>query len=115
MSGAAPQGGAKVVMGGTTAFGWLHEKSNYDSFKTCGPSGIAMSRALTQFGDTVRVELAGQFAGDVWWNLEPAPSSGAYYIKDISFQGGCLTDNGAGNQLTVIACSGSKAQQWRLG
>ncbi|WP_328761562.1 MULTISPECIES: protein kinase domain-containing protein [unclassified Streptomyces] len=115
VSGAAPQGGAKVVMGGTTAFGWLHEKSNYDSFKTCGPSGIAMSRALTQFGDTVRVELAGQFAGDVWWNLEPAPSSGAYYIKDISFQGGCLTDNGAGNQLTVIACSGSKAQQWRLG
>ncbi|MFB6812235.1 hypothetical protein [Streptomyces sp. NPDC056387] len=75
-----------------------------------------MSRALTQFGDTVRVELAGQFAGDVWWNLEPAPSSGAYYIKDISFQGGCLTDNGAGNQLTVVTCvSGSRAQQWRLG
>ncbi|MFJ3201469.1 protein kinase [Streptomyces sp. NPDC086989] len=116
LGSAAPQGGAKVVMGGTTAFGWLHEKSSYDSFRTCGPSGIAMSRALTQFGDTVRVELAGQFAGDVWWNLEPAPSSGAYYIKDISFQGGCLTDNGVGNQLTVVTCvSGSRAQQWRLG
>ncbi|MEV0413525.1 protein kinase [Streptomyces sp. NPDC050448] len=114
-SGAAPQGNAKVIMGGTTAFGWFHEKSNYDSFKTCGPSGTAMARALTQFGDTVRVELAGPFAADVWWNLEKAPSAGAYYIKDIQFQGGCLTDNGAGNQLTVVACdSGSKAQQWRI-
>ncbi|THA40566.1 protein kinase [Streptomyces sp. A1547] len=113
-SGSAPQGNAKVIMGGTTAFGWLHEKSNYDSFKTCGSNGIAMARALTQFNETVRVELAGPFAGDVWWNLEKAPAAGAYFIKDISFQGGCLTDNGAGNQLTVVDCSGSKAQQWRI-
>lgn len=112
---ASAQGGAKVIMGGSTAFGWVHEKGNYDTFKPCSPSGAAMSRALTQFGDTVRVELAGQFASDVWWNLERAPSAGAYYIKDIQFQGGCLTDNGAGNQLTVVACvSGNKAQQWRI-
>ncbi|MER7466706.1 protein kinase [Streptomyces sp. NPDC097981] len=112
---AGPQGGAKVIMGGTTAYGWVHAKGNYDSFTACGPSGSAMSRALTQFGDTVRVELAGPFAADVWWNLEKAPAAGAYYIKDIQFQGGCLTDNGAGNQLTVVACvSGNKAQQWRI-
>ncbi len=101
-------------MGGTTAFGWLHEKNNYDSFTTCGSSGISMARALTQFNDTVRVELAGPFAGGGWWNLEKAPTAGAYYIKDIAFQGGCLTDNGPGNQLTVVACSGSRAQQWRI-
>ncbi|WP_078988558.1 protein kinase domain-containing protein [Streptomyces sp. WM6372] len=115
LSGSAPQANSKVIMGGTTAFGWFHEKNSYDSFKTCGPSGSAMSRALTQFGDTTRVELAGPFDGGVWWNLEKAPTAGAYYIKDIAFQGGCLTDNGAGNQLTVVDCSGSKAQQWRLG
>ncbi|MFD7837544.1 protein kinase [Streptomyces sp. NPDC059761] len=115
LSGSAPQANTKVIMGGTTAFGWFHEKNSYDSFKTCGPSGPAMSRALTQFGDTTRVELAGPFDGGVWWNLEKAPTAGAYYIKDIAFQGGCLTDNGAGNQLTVVDCSGSKAQQWRLG
>ncbi|MFF4104703.1 protein kinase [Streptomyces sp. NPDC001903] len=114
VSGSAPQGGSKVIMGGTTVFGWLHEKESYDTFKTCGPSGNAMARALTQFGDTVRVELAGPYAGGAWWNLEHAPTSGAYFIKDIAFQGGCLTDNGAGNQLTVVACNGSKAQQWRF-
>lgn len=115
VSGSTPQANAKVIMGGTTMFGWFHEKNSYDSFKTCSPSGFAMAQALTQFGDTVRVQLAGQFDGGVWWNLEHAPTSGAYYIKDISFQGGCLTDNGAGNQLTVVTCTGSKAQQWRFG
>ncbi|MFG2709926.1 serine/threonine protein kinase [Streptomyces goshikiensis] len=114
LSTGSPRGGAKVVMGGTTSYGWAHEKSNYDTFTACAPSGSAMSRALTQFGDTVRVELAGEFSGQVWWNLEQAPTAGAYYIKDIQFQGGCLTDNGAGNQLTVVACSGSKSQQWRI-
>ncbi|MFD8795427.1 hypothetical protein, partial [Streptomyces vinaceus] len=115
VSGSTPQANAKVIMGGTTVFGWFHEKNSYDSFKTCGPSGFAMAQALTQFGDTTRVQLAGQFDGGVWWNLEHAPTSGAYYIKDISFQGGCLTDNGAGSQLTVVTCTGSKAQQWRFG
>ncbi|MFZ3468804.1 protein kinase domain-containing protein [Streptomyces sp. 4.24] len=110
----SPQGGAKVVMGGTTTFGWVHEEGNYDSIMACSSSGAAMSRALTQFGDTVRVELAGQFSGDVWWNLEKAPTSGAYFIKDISFQGGCLTSNGAGAQLTVVTCDSGKAQQWRM-
>ncbi|MBT2450983.1 serine/threonine protein kinase [Streptomyces sp. ISL-43] len=115
LSTGSPEGGAKVVMGGTTAFGWVHEKSNYDTLKACGTSGRAMSRALTQFNETVRVELSGDFSGDVWWNLETAPTSGAHYIKDIHFQGGCLTSNGAGNQLTVVACvSGNKAQQWRI-
>ncbi|MET9885643.1 serine/threonine-protein kinase [Streptomyces sp. NPDC006430] len=114
LSTSGPQGGAKVIMGGTTAYGWVHEKSQYDSLRACGPDGAAMSRALTQFGDTVRVELAGPYSGGVWWNLERAPSTGAYYIKDIAFQGGCLTDNGPGNQLTVVTCSGSKSQQWRI-
>ncbi|MGW6709909.1 hypothetical protein ACWGDE_34170, partial [Streptomyces sp. NPDC054956] len=114
LSTSSPQGGAKVVLGGTTSFGWVHAKGNYDTFTACSGSGPAMNRALTQFNETVRVELAGEFDGQVWWNLEQAPTSGAYYIKDISFQGGCLTANGAGNQLTVVTCDSGKAQQWRI-
>ncbi|MGW5345734.1 serine/threonine-protein kinase [Streptomyces sp. NPDC004050] len=105
--------GTKVVMGGTTALGWVYERSNYESFRTCSPSGPHLARALTQFGDTVRVELNG--GGGGWWNLERVPGNDAYYIKDIAFQGGCLTDNGAGRQLTVVPCTaGNKAQQWRI-
>lgn len=105
--------GTKVVMGGTTAMGWVYERSNYESFRVCSPNGAYLGRALTQFGDTVRAELGG--GGGVWWNLERVAGSNAYLIKDIAFQGGCLTDNGAGQQLTVVPCvSGSKAQQWRV-
>ncbi|MEU2393727.1 serine/threonine-protein kinase [Streptomyces sp. NPDC007369] len=105
--------GTKVVMGGTTALGWVYERSNYESFRACSPSGAHLARALTHFGDTVRVELNG--GGGGWWNLERIPGNGAYYIKDIAFQGGCLTDNGAGQQLTVVPCvAGNKAQQWRI-
>ncbi len=114
LSTGSPQAGAKVIMGGTTAYGWVYERSNYESFRACSSSGIPLHRALTQFNETVRVELAGAYNGDLWWNLERAPTSGAYYIKDIAFQGGCLTDNGAGRQLTVVPCTGSKAQQWRI-
>ncbi|MBT2455966.1 serine/threonine-protein kinase [Streptomyces sp. ISL-86] len=115
LSTSSPQPGAKVIMGGTTAYGWVYEKSNYESFRACGPGGPALNRALTQFGDTVRVELADVYSGGLWWNLERAPSAGAYYIKDIAFQGGCLTDNGAGKPLTVVECvAGNKAQQWRI-
>lgn len=115
LSTSSPQPGAKVIMGGTTAYGWVYEKSNYESFRACGPGGAALNRALTQFGDTVRVELADVYSGGLWWNLERAPTAGAYYIKDIAFQGGCLTDNGAGKQLTVVTCDpGNKAQQWRI-
>ncbi|MCX4545510.1 serine/threonine-protein kinase [Streptomyces sp. NBC_01565] len=114
LSTGSPQAGAKVVMGGTTSYGWVHEKGSYDTLTACASGGSAMSRALTQFGDTVRVELSVPFAADVWWNLEKAPTAGAYYIKDIHFQGGCLTDNGAGSQLTVVACSGGASQQWRI-
>ncbi|MFK0257984.1 protein kinase [Streptomyces sp. NPDC090445] len=105
--------GTKVVMGGTTALGWVYERSNYESFRACSPGGAHLARALTQFGDTVRVELNG--GGGGWWNLERIPGNGAYSIKDIAFQGGCLTDNGAGRQLTVVPCvAGNKAQQWRI-
>ncbi|MBW5485750.1 hypothetical protein [Streptomyces bambusae] len=101
-------------MGGTTAFGWVYERSNYETFRVCSASGAPLARALTQFNETVRVELGGA-GGGLWWNLERVPSSNAYYIKDIAFQGGCLTDNGAGQQLTVVPCvAGNKAQQWRI-
>ncbi|MCB5183189.1 hypothetical protein, partial [Streptomyces antimicrobicus] len=103
--------GTKVVMGGTTSLGWVYERSSYESFRACSPSGPYLGMALTQFGETVKVELGG--GGGVWWNLERIAGSSAYLIKDIHFQGGCLTDNGAGKQLTVVTCvAGAKSQQW---
>ncbi|WP_185921770.1 serine/threonine-protein kinase [Streptomyces sp. WAC06614] len=103
--------GTKVVMGGTTALGWVYERSNYESFHACAPNGSYLGRALTQFNETVRAELGG--GGGVWWNLERVPGTSAYLIKDISFMAGCLTDNGPGKQLTVVPCEpNNKSQQW---
>ncbi|GGT25576.1 MULTISPECIES: serine/threonine-protein kinase [Streptomyces] len=106
--------GTQVVMGGTTAFGWVYERGSYESFRVCSSSGQPLARALTHFGETVRVELGGA-GGGLWWNLERVPSSNAYTIKDIAFQGGCLTSNGAGRQLTVTPCTANnRSQQWRI-
>lgn len=106
-----PGGGKEVVMGGHTQYGWVHAVSTWDTFSTCSLSGPALGQP---YGNAERPELAVGFGYSTNWRLAGAPTAGAVYIKDYMGQN-CLTNNGAGKALSVVACTpGNKYQQWRI-
>lgn len=106
-----PGGGKEVVMGGHTQYGWVHTVSTWDTFSTCSLSGPALGQP---YGNAARPELAVGFGHSTNWRLAEAPTAGAVYIKDYMGQN-CLTNNGAGKALSVVACTpGNKYQQWRI-
>ena len=103
-------GGQAVVMGGATAYGWVHSvPSSWHHFNPCNLSGPD----LVQETDG-RVTLSGGFSYLTNWSVTSASTPGAYYLKDYMGYN-CLTDNGAGNQLTMLTCTpGNKSQEWRI-
>ncbi|MFI6981809.1 protein kinase [Embleya sp. NPDC050154] len=106
-----PGGGKEVVMGGHPQYGWVHTVSTWDTFSTCNLDGPALGQP---YGNAERPELAVGFGYSTNWRLAGAPTAGAVYIKDYMGQN-CLTNNGAGKALSVVACTpGNKYQQWRI-
>ena len=109
--------GGKVVSGGNTQFGWVRSGNQFDEFHACNLAGSALALkqapAYDEKTGTVLSTTGGYTGYVTGWKTTPA-SGGAhqinYYVGD-----GCVTDVGAGRQLTVEACtSGNKAQLWRL-
>ncbi|WP_165953751.1 serine/threonine-protein kinase [Streptomyces sp. 8K308] len=107
----SPEDGAAVVMGGSTAYGWIHEYSAFDRIYPCNMNGPPLSQ--TGLGEQRAVISYGWGAEVDEWVIVSGPS-GAYYIKNY---GGttCLTSNGQGAQLTLTTCtSGNESQLWRV-
>ncbi|WP_329493277.1 serine/threonine protein kinase [Kitasatospora herbaricolor] len=105
-----PAGGTPAVMGGYTAYGWVHSvPSSWHHFNPCNMN--APEFVQTTDG---RAALSDGFSFLANWKVDPATTSGAVLLKD--YMGSkCLTDNGAGNQLTMATCTpGNKAQEWRI-
>ncbi|MFF1907385.1 serine/threonine-protein kinase [Kitasatospora sp. NPDC058218] len=105
-----PAGGQAVVMGGTTAFGWVHSvPSSWHQFNPCNMSGPA----LVQETDG-RVTLSGGFSFLTNWKVTAASTPGAFYLADYMGYD-CLTDNGAGKPVTMVSCTpGNKSQEFRI-
>ncbi|MER5930839.1 protein kinase [Streptomyces sp. NPDC002054] len=103
-------GGTAVVMGGATAYGWVHTvPSSWHAFNPCNMD----SPALVQETDG-RVALSSGFSVLHNWSVTAASRPGAYHLKDYMGQQ-CLTGNGAGRQVTMKACTpGNKAQEWKI-
>ncbi|MFC5663085.1 serine/threonine-protein kinase [Kitasatospora misakiensis] len=103
-------GGQAVVMGGATAYGWVHTvPSSWHQFNPCKLSAPALVQEMDG-----RVALSGGFSVLSNWTVTAATTPGAFYLKDYMGQS-CLTDNGLGAQLTMTACTpGNKAQEFRI-
>ncbi|OKI26185.1 serine/threonine-protein kinase [Streptomyces sp. CB03911] len=105
-----PAGGTPAVMGGYTAYGWVHSvPSSWHHFNPCNMN--APEFVQTTDG---KAALSDGFSFLANWKVDPATTSGAVLLKD--YMGSkCLTDNGAGNQVTMATCTpGNKAQEWRI-
>ncbi|MGW4893144.1 serine/threonine-protein kinase [Kitasatospora sp. NPDC004240] len=104
-------GGNVLVMGGASSYGWVHTvPSSWHQFNACNLGGPV----LVQDTGSNKVMLSPGFSFMTNWTVSPAPTSGAFYLKD--YMGStCLTDNGAGNPVTMVTCTpGNKAQQWKV-
>ncbi|MGW7413520.1 serine/threonine-protein kinase [Streptomyces sp. NPDC054863] len=109
--------GGKIVSGGNTQFGWVKGGSQFTEFHACtmagGAMGLKQAPAYDEKTGTVLAEASGYSGYITSWKTT-AVGGGAhqinYYVGD-----GCVTDVGAGRQLTVENCTpGNKAQMWRL-
>ncbi|CAM5620875.1 hypothetical protein GCM10010329_19940 [Streptomyces spiroverticillatus] len=109
--------GGKVVSGGNTQFGWVPGGSQFSEFHACNMAGSAIAlKSAPAYNEKVGVVLApaDNYAGYITGWRTTAGAGGAvqinYYVGD-----GCVTDVGAGRQLTVDPCTpGNKHQLWRL-
>ncbi|MFB8239806.1 serine/threonine-protein kinase [Kitasatospora purpeofusca] len=103
-------GGQAVVMGGATAYGWVHTvPSSWHQFNPCKLSAPVLVQEMDG-----RVALSNGFSFLTNWTVTAATVPGAFYLKDYMGQN-CLTDNGIGAQLTMTACTpGNKSQEFRI-
>ncbi len=103
-------GGQAVVMGGATAYGWVHTvPSSWHQFNPCKLSAPVLVQEMDG-----RVSLSGGFSFLTNWTVTAATTPGAFYLKDYMGQN-CLTDNGLGAQLTMATCTpGNKSQEFRI-
>ncbi|MFD3516880.1 serine/threonine-protein kinase [Streptomyces sp. NPDC058657] len=117
LSGTDPSGsGGTVVSGGNTQFGWVSGGNQFAEFHACNLAGGALGlKSAPAYNEKTGVVLAAStgYSGYVT-SWKTTPTGGAhqinYYVGD-----GCVTDNGAGRQLTVDPCTpGNKHQLWRL-
>ncbi|MBP0452714.1 protein kinase [Kitasatospora sp. RG8] len=114
----SPTAGAAAVMGGTTAYGWVRSDPDPGGWYQIYPCNLS-SPALVQEADfsnqsSRKVMLSSGFGFLNNWSVVGAGTSGVYYLKDYSGST-CLTDNGAGKQVTMTTCTpGNKYQQWQI-
>lgn len=103
-------GGQAVVMGGATAYGWVHTvPSSWHQFNPCKLSAPVLVQEMDG-----RVALSNGFSFLTNWTVTAATTPGAFYLKDYMGQN-CLTDNGVAAQLTMTACTpGNKSQEFRI-
>ncbi|MFF1907156.1 protein kinase [Kitasatospora sp. NPDC058218] len=114
----SPAPGAAAVMGGTTAYGWVRsapDPGGWYKIYPCNLSGpVLVQEADFSNQSSQKVLLSPGFSFLTSWSVIGASTSGAYYLKNYSGST-CLTDNGAGKQVTMTACTpGNKYQEWRI-
>ncbi|MFF2043171.1 protein kinase [Kitasatospora sp. NPDC058170] len=110
-----PTAGAAAVMGGTTAYGWVRsdpDPGGWYQFFPCNLTSPALVQDVSWSSNKVMLSPGWSFMTK--WTVARASTSGAYYLQDYAGQN-CLTDNGAGKQVTMGTCTpGNKYQEWRI-
>ncbi|WP_329561587.1 serine/threonine-protein kinase [Kitasatospora sp. NBC_01266] len=105
-----PSGSGAVIMGGNTSYGWLRGAvQTWATFTACNANDSPLG--VVYYGGT-GIQLVSGYAGPSAWTVVSAPSG--VYVKDYLGQN-CLTDNGAGRQLTMGTCTpGNSSQEWQV-
>ncbi|MER7765278.1 serine/threonine-protein kinase [Kitasatospora sp. NPDC096140] len=100
-----------LVLGGAAQYGWVRSTNpgSWILFNACNNGGPQ----LVQTTDG-RVVLSNGFSFLTNWTVRNGSTPGSYTLADY-MNSVCMTDNGVGNAITMVACTpGNTAQEWRL-
>ncbi|MEU1504416.1 serine/threonine-protein kinase [Kitasatospora sp. NPDC005748] len=107
-----PAAGQSVIMGGNTAYGWVRSDPDPGGWYHLYPCNLS-GAPLVQETDG-RVTLSGGFSVLSNWKVSAGSTPGAFRLADY-MGSACMTDNGAGNQVTMVTCTaGNKSQEFRI-
>ncbi|MFE4970674.1 serine/threonine-protein kinase [Kitasatospora sp. NPDC056651] len=100
-----------IVVGGHAQYGWVRSTNPgmWILFNACNNGGPQMVQTMDG-----KVVLSGGFSFLTNWTVRTGGSSGSYTLGDYQNQS-CMTNNGSGVAVTMVACTpGNTAQEWRL-
>lgn len=100
-----------IVVGGHAQYGWVRSTNpgSWILFSACNNGGPLMVQTTDG-----KVVLNGGFSFLANWTVRSGSSAGSYTLGDYQNQS-CVTNNGPGNAVTMVACTpGNAAQEWRL-
>ncbi|MFE3500654.1 serine/threonine-protein kinase [Kitasatospora sp. NPDC059160] len=100
-----------IVLGGASQYGWVRatDPGNWILFNACNNGGPQLVQTMDG-----KVVLSNGYSFLTRWTVRNGSTPGSYTLGDYQNQS-CMTDNGPGNELTMVACTpGNTAQEWRL-
>ncbi|MFD4655320.1 protein kinase [Kitasatospora sp. NPDC058444] len=100
-----------IVVGGHAQYGWVRSTNPgaWILFNACNNGGPQMVQTMDG-----KVVLSGGFSFLTNWTVRSGSSAGSYTLGDYQNQS-CMTNNGPGGAVTMVACTpGNTAQEWRL-
>ncbi|MEU1282870.1 serine/threonine-protein kinase [Kitasatospora sp. NPDC005856] len=100
-----------IVVGGHAQYGWVRSTNPgaWILFNACNNGGPQMVQTMDG-----KVVLSGGFSFLTNWTVRSGGSAGSYTLGDYQNQS-CMTNNGPGSAVTMVACTpGNTAQEWRL-
>ncbi|MFI2606755.1 protein kinase [Kitasatospora sp. NPDC018619] len=100
-----------IVVGGHAQYGWVRSTNpgSWLTFNACNNGGPTMVQTMDG-----KVALNSGFGFLTNWTVRSGSSAGSYTLADYQNQR-CMTNNGPGAAVTMVACTpGNTAQEWRL-
>ncbi|MFG2842014.1 serine/threonine-protein kinase [Kitasatospora sp. NPDC048296] len=100
-----------VVLGGAAQYGWVRstDPGAWILFNACNNGGPMLVQTMDG-----KVVLNNGYSFLTRWTVRNGSSAGSYTLGDYMNQS-CMTNNGPGNEITMVTCTpGNTAQEWRL-
>ncbi|MFE5581000.1 serine/threonine-protein kinase [Kitasatospora sp. NPDC056531] len=100
-----------VVLGGAAQYGWVRstDPGTWILFNACNNGGPMLVQTMDG-----KVLLNNGYSFLTRWTVRNGSSAGSYTLGDYQNQS-CMTNNGPGNEITMVACTpGNPAQEWRF-
>ncbi|MFJ9771111.1 protein kinase [Kitasatospora sp. NPDC101157] len=100
-----------IVLGGVDQYGWVRstDPGSWILFNACNNGGPQLVQTMDG-----KVVLSNGFSFLTRWTVRNGSTAGSYTLADYQNQS-CMTDNGPGNEITMVTCTpGNAAQEWRF-
>ncbi|MGW3041410.1 serine/threonine-protein kinase [Kitasatospora sp. NPDC001159] len=100
-----------IVLGGAAQYGWVRsiDPGSWTVINACNNGGPMLVQTMDG-----KVVLNNGYSFLTRWTVRNGSTAGSYTLGDYQNQS-CMTDNGPGNEITMVTCTpGNSAQEWRF-